>query len=117
MLLSSSFNKVFDLEEKVYYVQFESQKLDGGPHLLDKLIAFERETRRMFRTVLKTAFEGHGEDDEACIVVGHPDLEEDITVTLREISTISEDTILSHIDEEKPNAEKPFKLKFTILHM
>ena len=62
MLLSSSFNKVFDLEEKVYYVQFEPQKLDCGPHLLDRLLAFERETRRMFRTVLKTAFEGHGED-------------------------------------------------------
>ena len=70
----------------------------------------------MFRTVLKTAFEGHGED-KAWIVIGHSDLEEDIIVTLREISTISEDTILNHIDEEKPNAEKPFKLKFTILHM
>ena len=60
--MSFSFNKVFDLEEKVYHVQFETQKLACGPRFLDKLIAFERETRRMFRTVLKTAFEGHGED-------------------------------------------------------
>ena len=105
------------MEEKVYYVQFEPQKLDCGPHLLDRLLAFERETRRMFRTVLKTAFEGHGKDDKACIVARHPDLKEDIIVTLREISTISEETILNHIDEEELNAEKPFKLKFTILHM
>ena len=114
-LLSSDYNNMFDLDERVFYIQFESHKLNCGPHLLDRLVTFERETRNMFRNTLRRAFEGHGEEDRACLVICHPDLQDEVIVSLREIHTITEDTILDYIDEERLDAEKPFKFKFTII--
>ena len=91
---------------------FEPHKLTCGPHLLDRLITFEREMRKMFRTVLKKGFEGHKDEDRACLVVYHPDLKEEIIVTLREIHKYTEETVLDLINDEEL---KPFKFKFTII--
>ena len=113
--LTAGFNKHFGIDERTYCLLLDPKKLDCGPHLLDKLMAFERETRKMFKTALRRGFEGHADDDRACLVIYHPDLKEDIIVTLREIYTFTEDTILDHIDEEELDAKKPFKFKFTIL--
>ena len=113
--MSANFNKMFGLDERIFYAQFEPHKLNAGPHLLDKLIAFEREIRKMFRSLLDQAFNGHCEYDKTCIVISHPDLEEDILVTLRDLGSVSEDTILKYVEEEKLNTEKPFRFKFSII--
>lgn len=83
--------------------------------LLDRLVTFEREFRAMFKEVLRQAFEGHPEIHHACLAISHPDLEEEIIVTLRPICVITEDDLLNLIEDEHLDGTKPFKFKFTIL--
>ena len=71
--------------------------------------------RRMFRTVVECAFDGHSNKDKACLVIYHEDLEEDVVVSLRDVGAFTEDTVLDYIEDEHLNISKPFKLKFTIL--
>ena len=113
--ISANFNETSSIDERVFYLLFEPEKLECGSHLLDRLLTFERETRKMFRNLLEKAFKGHSNEDQACLVIYHPDMKEDIIVTLREIDTITEETLLDHLEEEDLDATKPFKIKFTIL--
>ena len=50
-----------------------------------------------------------------CIVLFHPEMKDDIVVTLRDVQTVTEDTILDYFNEDCLDATKPFTLKFTIL--
>ena len=114
-MTSAKFNEIFNIDERVFYLLFEPEKLVCSLHLLDRLLTFEKEMRKMFKMVLKKAFKGHLGTDKVCLVIYHPDMKEDIIVTLRDIETITEDTLLDHLEEEELDATKPFKIKFTIL--
>ena len=83
--------------------------------MLDRLVTFEREIRAMFKKTLELAFQGHPETHYACVTIDHPDLLQDIIITLRPINTITEDTILDYTDGENLQAIHPFRLKFSIL--
>lgn len=114
-LLSSDFNERFGLDEKTFYLIFEPHHLNSITHLFERLVTFERQVRKMFRSVLERASDGHKDTDKMVIVISHPELRHDIIVTMRDISTITEDTILNHLEEEDLDVSKPFKLKFTLI--
>ena len=113
--MSGSYNEAFGLDERIFCMLFEPQKLNAGPHLMDRLLAFEREMRKMFRMVLKKGFEGHENEGRACLVIYHPDLKDAIIVTLREIYRYTAESVLDLINDEDFDTTKLFKLSFNII--
>ena len=114
-LMSADFSEDFGLDERIFYCIFEPHKFTYCQHLFERMIMLERETRKMFRQLLKMAFDGHCDSDKVCLVIYHDDLKENIIVSLRDISTFTEDTIIQHIEDEELSASKPFKFRFTII--